>query len=184
MSLAEPIELLIPKARELCAGLSSEAFVWRPAPGAWSVAECLDHLNTANELYVRQIAVAIDVARREGVTGAGPFRMGWLERLFVASLEPPVKLRVKAPAKFKPVPRSKPDEVVVQWERTHERAAELARAAEGLHLTKIRIASPAAAFLKFSLLAVFHIIPAHDRRHLWQASRVIEQIPASVTARA
>lgn len=181
MSLAQTFELLIPKARELCAGLSSDAFVWRPAPGAWSVAECIDHLNTSNELYLRQIADAIDAARRDGITGTGPFQMGWLERLFVASLEPPVKLRVKAPAKFKPVSGPGRDEIVAQWERTHVRAAELARAADGLHMTKVRIASPAAAFLKFSLLAVFHIIPAHDRRHLWQASRVAEQIPASVT---
>ena len=184
MTLAELIESFVPKARELYAALSPAAFVWRPSPGAWSVAECLDHLNVTNKLYVQQIEQALSAGRASGLLGSGPFRMGWVERTFVGSLEPPVKLRVKAPAKFKPVPGSSAEQIVAEWERTHTQLAELARASDGLHLTKIRIPSPGTSLLKFSLFAVYHLIPAHDRRHLWQASRVVEQLPAALAARA
>ena len=184
MTLQDAIESFVPKARELCASLSTDAFVWRPSPGAWSVAECLDHLNVTNRLYVQQIEQALNASRASGLLGSGPFRMGWLERIFVGSLEPPVKLRVKAPAKFMPVPRSSADEIVAEWERTHSQLAELVRASAGLHLTKIRIPSPGTSLLKLSLFAVYHLIPAHDRRHLWQASRVVGQLPAALAARA
>lgn len=183
MSLSQSIELLIPKARELSAGLSSDAFVWRPAPDAWSVAECLDHLNTTNRLYIDGIRQAIAEGRSAGAIGSGPFRMGWLESRFVASLEPPVKLRFKAPAVFRPAPTVSREEILAEWEQTHRTAAELARSADGLHLSKLRVQSPATRLLKFSLFAAFQIIPAHDRRHLWQAARVIEQMPSSLSAR-
>ena len=183
MILAENIELLIPKARDLCAGLSLEAFVWRPSPGAWSVAECIDHLNTTNRLYIGQIRDAIRRGRETGLTAPGPFRMGWLESRFVASLDPPVKLRFKAPARFRPAPTTSMAEVLSEWERTHREAADLALSSEGLHLTKIRVPSPGSSLVKFSLFATFHMIPAHDRRHLWQASRVIDAMPGALAAR-
>ena len=178
MILDDQFELLIPRAREICAGLSPDRFVWRPSPGAWSVAECLDHLNTTNRMYVAQIQQAIREGRAAGLTGAGPFEMGRLERWFVKSLEPPVSFKVKAPSKFAPQPDLVPDAVVAEWESSHRQAAQLAQSVDGLHLTKIRVPSPATRWLKMSLLAAFHLIPAHDRRHLWQASRVIEQMLA------
>jgi DinB superfamily len=148
------------------------------------VAECLDHLNVTNALYVQQIEQAVNAGRASGLAGAPPFRMGLLERLFVGSLEPPAKLRFKAPPKFKPVPGASAEQIQSEWERTHTRLAELVRASDGLHLTKLRIPSPGTSLLKFSLFAVYHMIPAHDRRHLWQASRVIEQLPAALAASA
>ena len=176
---ADQLELLIPKAREICAGLSLDQFVWHPSPDAWSVAECFDHLNTTNRMYVAQIEQAILDGRTAGLTGSPPFEMGRLERWFVKSLEPPVTLKVKAPAKFAPQPNLLPDAVIAEWESSHRQAAQLARSVDGLHLTKVRVPSPATRWLKMSLLAAFHLIPAHDRRHLWQASRVIEQMHAS-----
>jgi hypothetical protein len=182
--VADQFELFIPKAREICAGLSRDQFVWRPGPGAWSVAECLDHLNTSNRMYLAQIGQAIQDGRAAGLTGSGPFGMGWLEQWFVKSLEPPVSIRVKAPSKFAPRTDLSLGAVIDEWESSHRQGAQLARSAEGLHLTKVHVPSPALRLVKMSLLAAFHLIPAHDRRHLWQASRVVEQMRASSSARA
>src|SRR4051794_36852725 len=40
-------------ARALVGGITETLGRWQPAPGAWSVAECLDHLATANRVYLR-----------------------------------------------------------------------------------------------------------------------------------
>ena len=39
-------------ARELVAGLTETLGAWRADKGFWSVAECLDHLATANRVYL------------------------------------------------------------------------------------------------------------------------------------
>jgi hypothetical protein len=167
------IQALVPKARELCAGLSHDAFVWSPAPGAWSVAECLDHLNTTNRLYADAIRESIRRGRTDGMTATGPFRLGWFERKFAESLEPPVKFRFKAPSSFRPPPQRPMELVLAEWEALHNRLLDLATDAEGLHLTKVRMHSPGSRWLKVSLLGAFSVIPPHDRRHLCQAEQTL-----------
>src|SRR5688572_20157831 len=78
-------------ARALVAGLSEAQGCWQPAPGAWSVAECLDHLATANRVYLRAMAPASERASAEGRVRRGPVRPGLLGGWFARSLEPPVK---------------------------------------------------------------------------------------------
>jgi len=39
-------------ALDLAGGLTEELGRWRARPGSWSVAECLDHLATANRVYL------------------------------------------------------------------------------------------------------------------------------------
>lgn len=171
---------LLPKAADAAAGLSQAEFNWRPAPGAWSVAECLAHLNVTDELYSVKIAAAIASARRAGVTGAGPFQLGWLETQFLRFMEPPSKMRFKSPKEFTPAAEHNIDRVLDSWRRTRLRLLKLAAEAEGLHLTKIRVQSPATALIQVSLLGAFGIAAAHDRRHLWQAGRIRSMLTPAV----
>jgi hypothetical protein len=159
---------LLPKAAEVAAGLSHADFNWRPAAGAWSVAECLAHLNTTDELYCAKIAEAIPA----GVAGRGDYKLGWLETRFIRMLEPPYRIRLKAPKQFKPGGEHNADHVLDTWRRTRLRLLELASRAEGLDLSRVRVVSPVSDLLKFSLPGAFHVVVAHDRRHLWQAAEI------------
>ena len=158
-------------------GLSAGQLNWRPAEGSWSIAECIDHLNTANQQYATSLEAAIAKGK--------PFRpgsklpkLGWLERWFLNQVEPPVKRKTKAPTKFLPAPKQfQPDELVERWRATHQRLAVLAEQAEGLDLARTKVTSPVSSLIKLSLLCVLQILPAHDRRHLWQASDVRRQLP-------
>jgi hypothetical protein len=47
------------------------------------------------------------------------------------------------------------------------------RQASGLDLARARVSSPAARWLTMSLGSGFALMAAHERRHLWQARRVI-----------
>lgn len=55
-----------------------------------------------------------------------------------------------------------------------ERWIELAARADGLDLAAVKIRSPIAPVLRFSLGQCFAINAAHERRHVWQARRVRE----------
>src|SRR4051794_36516111 len=88
-------------AQALAAGLSEEAGTWHPAPGSWSVAECVDHLAITNRVYVGAMSEPAVDARNKGKLQRRPIIPGFVGRWFVKSLEPPVRsvFRTKAPHK-------------------------------------------------------------------------------------
>jgi hypothetical protein len=103
------------EARALLAELDDERFNWRPDERSWSVAQCLDHLNVANRVYLASMRPAVEDARRRGVSRRGPIRPPVLERWFVRTLEPPPKFRLPAPRKIVPALRKTRAEVSEEW---------------------------------------------------------------------
>jgi len=43
-----------------------------------------------------------------------------------------------------------------------------------IDLEKIKIRSPFAEKLKYSVYSAFRVLPVHQRRHLWQAERALD----------
>jgi len=161
----------------LAAGLSREQFNWRPAPGRWSIGQCLAHLNTVNggDLAPLKAAIESGIARRQ--TGEGPFTYGLLSRKFIASMEPPSKRKFKAPAYYQPPPAVEPAPTLVEYRRIAAEIRKLAQSAAGLHLARVKTSLPALpailrALVKMPLGARFEALAAHDRRHLWQAEEI------------
>lgn len=160
------------------AGLSEDQINWHPAEGAWSIAECIAHLNKANSLYIPNLEAGFAHARQmQWFARGGNVRAGFLERWFANRQEPPYRLRVKAPAKFRPsAGRYERDAILAQWVAIHQRLLELIRSDSDLDWNKVKIVSPVASWLKISAIGVFAIIAAHDRRHLWQAEQIREKL--------
>ena len=90
--------------RALLAGVSETLGRWQPAPGAWSVAECLDHLATANRVYLRAMEPVSEQALADGRARRGPVRPGLVGGWFARWLEPPARplLRTRAPRAIRP----------------------------------------------------------------------------------
>src|SRR4029453_6833820 len=95
-------------ARALVDGLSEARASWRAEPASWSVAECLDHLGTANHVYLGAMQPAAARALGAGRRRRGPARPGLLGGWFVRYLEPPVKARLKTKAPRTSRPRTAP----------------------------------------------------------------------------
>src|SRR5581483_10155795 len=87
---------------DLVQGLTGPQFNWRPAPGSWSLAECLIHLNMVGDRYLRLIEPVVEDARAKALTGNGPFTHGILARWILGQTEPPPRNRSKAPRSFTP----------------------------------------------------------------------------------
>lgn len=184
MNLDDPIRAQLPRAAQVMEGLSADQLNWRPAEGAWSIAECIAHLNSLNDQYAEAIETAMTDARQRGLTSTNTgAALGPFERLFVHLTEPPYRIKFKAPSKFRPRGSNfNRDELLAVWTSSHDRLAALARAAQGLDLKRVKVPSPATPLLKGSLLMALMITPAHDRRHLWQAERVRQLLLESTRA--
>jgi hypothetical protein len=163
-------------AHDLCASLTGEQFNWRPEPGVWSVGQCLEHLNLTNHRHLVNIGRAISEARVKHRFGEGPFRYGPLDWLVVRVVQPPVKIKVKAPKNLAPQMELDQTAVLAEFLLQHEKLLERVADARGLHLRRVKVESLASEWLRFSLGPTFALISAHDRRHLLQAKGLLTRM--------
>ena len=166
-------EKLSADADALVAPLTDAQFHWRPTTTSWSVAQCIEHLNVSARLYLPYLDEAIANAIRRGLYGPGPFRYNWIGRLFVFTLEPPPRFRTKAPAAFQPVADRPRQEVMAGFRAYQVQYIDRLRQANGIDLARARVRSPSPYWLRIPLGSAFALTTAHERRHLWQAKRVI-----------
>lgn len=159
----------------LVADLTEEQFHWQPDGGrAWSIAQCLEHLATTNAIYGDAIQTGIMAAKRRGWTRKGPLASGFFGRQFVQSMEPPVRRRFRSPGKTRPGSGLPKTEALRRFHAAHERIRQLVRDAAGVDGNRATFKNPFMPLLRVRVGTGLRVIPAHDRRHLWQASRVKE----------
>ena len=164
------------QARSLIAELDEERFNWRPDERSWSVAQCLDHLNVGNRIYLESMRSALEAAQTKGSSRRGPIQQRALERWFVRTLEPPPRRRLPAPRKIVPALRKSRAEVGEEWTRNQTQLRDLLYRAAPLDLNQTRFVNPFLRFLRFSVGTGFLVIDAHERRHLLQARKVVARM--------
>ena len=156
--------------------MSHDAFNWRPAPDRWSVAECLDHLNTAGTLLVPRLEKAIEHGHRNETTAEGPIEYGWLGRWWISAMQPASRRRFKSPKLFRPSSSDLvKEDVLATFLALQDDFIRLVRASEGLDLQRLKAASAALPVLRLSVGVWFESTAAHEERHLAQARRVTAQ---------
>jgi hypothetical protein len=161
-------------ARTLADGLSETGGAWREHPGSWSVAECLDHLATANRVYLAAMRPSAARALDEGRQRRGPAHPGLVGGWFVKYLEPPVKptLKSKAPGKIRPRTAPALGDAFTAFLVSQDAVRAFLLQYAGIDLAGVRFPNPFIRGVRFSLATGLHVIAAHERRHLWQAWRV------------
>jgi hypothetical protein len=173
-ALHDQLEASERDAGAVVAGLSEPLGTARPAPGGWSVAECLDHLATANRVYLASMREPAERARARGRLRRREARPGVLGGLFVHSLEPPPKWwsKLQAPRKIRPRPSPPLADSYACFKASQADALAFLRAHADLDLAGIRFHNPFESWIWFSLATGLHVIAAHERRHLAQAWRI------------
>jgi hypothetical protein len=161
-------------ARALVAGLSEKLGAWRAEADSWSVAECLDHLATANRVYLRAMQPAGERAVREGRRRRRPAQPGLIGSWFIRTLEPPVKplFRGKAPQSIRPRPSPALHDAIGEFLASQNEVRTFLQKYADIDLVGVRFLNPFVRGVRFSLATGLHVIAAHERRHLWQAWRV------------
>jgi hypothetical protein len=173
-AILDDLEKADQQARRIAAGLSDAQANWNPGETGWSVAQCLDHLSRANTVYAAALHKAVKETRSAKGPGPGPIQPGWFSRLVIRSFEPPPKRKLRAPKKIVPGSRISSQEALHNFLRSHEDVRTVIRDGARLDLNRVRFRNPFIGFLRFTVGTGLLIIAAHDRRHLWQAEKVLE----------
>jgi hypothetical protein len=159
-------------ARDLTNELTDAQFNWRPAPGRWSIAECLDHLTQTGRVAVGHIRETLEDARRRKLYSRGPFRYGMLGQMIVRSMGPQPRRKFKAPAVFKPRPDRPRQTVERDFFALQDELLGCIKESNGINLKRAKVTSPVTRLLRLSLGQEFALLIAHEQRHLWQARQV------------
>lgn len=173
-SLFEQFAAIESDVRALVSCLSEARGRWRPEPDGWSVAECLDHLATANRVYLEAMRPAAELALANGRMRRSPAVPGLIGRWFVAWLEPPVSPRLKGKAPNKIRPREAPSlaEALERFMDSHDETRAFLERFSEIDLGHIVFPNPFLPGVRFSLATGVNVLAAHDRRHIWQAWNV------------
>ena len=156
-------------AGSLVAGLTQKQLNWQPAPGSWSVGQCVEHLCATNNSYLTPIREAL-AGRAD--SPADEIHPGWFARWFLRNfVEPsPGGKHAKAPAKIQPAPQVEPS-VLDRFLASNEALGEVISQAQRKDVNRIRFKNPFVPAIRFTVGAGFEILVLHERRHLLQAER-------------
>jgi uncharacterized damage-inducible protein DinB len=168
---------LIRQVHDLIGRVDHDRLNRRPRPDAWSVGECVDHLNETARLYLPELTEAIEEARAEGLLatpGAGERTL--FGRLLTWGTEPPPRIRTRTFGAIEPAREHDADDLAEAFEALHEEIIVRINEAADLDRKKIRIRSVLDRRIKLSLGDWFHFLAAHGRRHVWQAERALEAL--------
>lgn len=161
--------------------LSDEELVWEPAPGKWSIAECLKHIVIANSTYIKDIEKRL--LKAEVKTIEYPISFSITGRLFLYAVDPKYKWKVPAPKLFKPVKENKVEngtETVKEFLKLQEEIIGVSLKACAYDHQHVNTYSPLSKLLKFNVGEQLYIMMRHTKRHINQAKRVKTQLPKTV----
>jgi hypothetical protein len=131
-------------------------------------------LNLSSKPYLPVWREAFADARDRQLFSDGPFKMDFVGRMLVWTLDPPPKFRFSAARNFQPLEIGAPDQVLASFLKMQEDISAALAAANGLALDRLKITSPFARQVRYSVWSSFVVTAAHQRRHLWQAERVAD----------
>jgi hypothetical protein len=162
--------------RKLAETVDEAQFQQRPATGAWSIAECLAHLNLTTRAYLPLIDEALKSSQGPQLPVTHRYRRDLKGWLLGWAMEPPFRMKIKTTAPFVPSSTQNRQEITAEFEALQNGLAQRVADVNGCDLGKIKLASPFDSRMKYNLYACLRIIPAHQRRHLWQADNVLAQV--------
>lgn len=158
--------------------LPAERWTARPAPGRWSVAECIAHLNLTSRAFLPLLEEGLARAARLGEPPPRRYRRDLAGWLLWRTLPPPARIRFKTTAPFLPESLQPAAQLIADFVALQAAQVALLRSADGLPLDRIRVTSPFSSRVRYNLYSCFSILPRHQQRHLWQAEQAAAEVPA------
>lgn len=177
-TLQERSETMLQKAISTWQMLPPEKLAQSPAPGRWSAAQCLEHLNIYGHHYLPAIEKAIQAAKQRGSRPAPVFRPGWLGAYFTQMMQPQkdgsLKSKMQSPRNAVPSAAPNPVAVLAEFIEQQERMLQLLESARGVNLNTIRIPISLATWIRLKLGDTFGFVVAHNERHVLQAETALK----------
>jgi non-ribosomal peptide synthetase component F len=153
--------------------LDARQLNWKPEASRWSVAQCLEHLVTANRQMADMADQALDPARRRTIWQRLPIWPGLLGRMLVRSQSPDTTRRFKAPGKAQPAASAIDAGIVGRFVDQQRTLIARLDAVATRDLASAVMASPFVGLVTYTVLDGWRLMVAHERRHVQQARRVM-----------
>ena len=154
--------------------------VQQPAPGKWSVAQVIEHLNSYGRYYLPQLQKGL---QQSTYPANDHFTHGWLGNYFTRSMMPKPDNRVtnkmRSPKDHRPSPHIDPKSAMDEFEQQELQLLELLNKAKQTDIGRIRIPISIAPFIKLKMGDVFGFLIAHHQRHFVQINEVRSLINAT-----
>ena len=147
---------------------------WRPAPRQWSVAQCFDHLLTANRLIFTSAENALAGAVPPTIWQRVPVLPGVLGRALIRSQAPDSARKYTAPSQAQPSASEVPADVVGRFVNQQREAARTVLGLDSVRAAQVVMASPFVRVITYSVLDGWRLVVAHNHRHIQQATRVAQ----------
>jgi len=160
----------------LLEGLTENQLTWRENAKTWSIADCLNHLFVTGNESLPSIRRTMTEARSRGLLGRGPFRHGVIGNWFIRLMDAPPKIKFKVPHAYRPTLGLPVSEIVAGFFLLQHELIQALEEADGIDLARTKVSNPVSKWFKMSLGQEVSLTAAHERRHLWQASRVREKL--------
>ena len=167
--LISELETADARVGQLARPLTRQQLNWSPAPGAWSIGQCLEHLLITNELYLPAISMSLDGRHPSEVQEVTLSRFSrWCMYNYIG---PSNGKRAKAPRKIRPAAEVETS-VLDAFLRSNDIARALIARASAYDVNRIRFKDPLLSLLRFTAGAGLEMVSQHESRHLLQAERV------------
>lgn len=152
--------------------LKPEALQFKPEPGGWSIAQCLDHICVSDSQYF----TLFDQLKNN------TFQPGWWARnnpwsyflgdMMIRQLGSEVKRKYKSPDIFRPSESQVRANIVEEFLQHAENMRFKFSEIESHYLKGTIVNSPASAWVTYPVSKLIPLLIVHMERHLNQASRV------------
>jgi hypothetical protein len=175
LSLAQVAAALRDNARDaesIFGHLDGRQLNWKPEPGRWSVAQCFQHLLTADHLMMRSAQDARRDLSRTFWQRLPVLPSVW-GVLLVRSQSPGTRRKFIAPIKARPSASEIPDDIVRRFVDHQTMAAAWTESIPERDAVAVIMASPFLKYVTYSVLDGCRLMAAHDRRHCKQAQRLL-----------
>ena len=148
---------------------------YQPRPEAWSVVDCVEHLNLFCADYFLRIEKALRTARP---SDQPDYRPGFFGKRMISAMQPQNGRRTKKVKTFKKmVPQTKAQTSAAVLDTFLHYQAQLQAwiaSSEKLDWERTRVASAIGPILNLKLGDCFRLMVAHTQRHILQAEEVLE----------
>lgn len=154
--------------------LDPAVLLQQPAPGKWSAAQVVEHLNSYGRYYLPQLKTALEKSK---YPTNNFFTSGWLGGYFTRSMLPKqngtITNKMKAPKDHRPSPDIDSKTVLDEFEQQELLLLDLLQRAKKTDLGRIRIPISIAPFIKLKMGDVFSFLIAHHQRHFVQINNSV-----------
>ncbi len=187
--MAEQLDRIVAELRSaqerlhrLAQALPEEAWRRRPAPGHWSAAECVEHLNRTADAFIPLLHEVLELGRHVPAEAPRRFRrdaLGWLLAAIMSAPSSLAHTRTTAPFDPSSAPIAEPAELLRRFDERQQELIACVEAGAGLPLDRLRVHSPFDPRIRYSLYSALVLLPRHQARHIAQAERAAVRAGAS-----